>query len=130
MPVLGLYHGGRVRVSDFGLARTLADGTRPGGGTPGFLAPEQLDPDGAAVSPRTDVHGLGATLYALLAGRAPFAADRSAGDEPPSLTSLRPDVPAGVEALCRRCLAADPAARPASAAEVAAELRSLAASCR
>jgi DNA-directed RNA polymerase specialized sigma24 family protein/tRNA A-37 threonylcarbamoyl transferase component Bud32 len=114
-----LDEAGRVRVTDFGLARTLAESTQLAGGTPGFMAPEQRRPDGV-VSPRTDVHGLGALLYALLSGRPPFAAG-----EAPSLASLRPDVPGEVDALCRRCLDPDPQRRPASAADVAADLRSL-----
>jgi DNA-directed RNA polymerase specialized sigma24 family protein/tRNA A-37 threonylcarbamoyl transferase component Bud32 len=113
-----LLDGGRVRVTDFGLARRLAGGDQAGGGTPGFMAPEQCQ--GGAVSPLSDVHGLGAVLYALLSGRAPFAAG-----EPADLRSLRQDVPAGVEALCRRCLDPEPSRRPASAAAVAVELRAL-----
>ena len=54
---------GHVRVSDFGLARSLAGGDAPRGGTAGFMAPEQFDPEGR-VSPRTDVYGLGAVLRA------------------------------------------------------------------
>jgi serine/threonine protein kinase len=95
---------GHVRVSDFGLARSLADGAAPRGGTAGFMAPEQSDPEGK-VSPRTDIYGLGAVLCALLPERSPE-----------------------VEALCRRCLAPDPAARYASAAELASELYALLAS--
>jgi RNA polymerase sigma factor (sigma-70 family) len=92
---------GRVRVSDFGLARSLGGGDAPRGGTAGFMAPEQLDPAGT-VSPRTDVYGLGAVLRALL-----------------------PERPPEVEALCQRCLASEPAARYTSAAELAAALRPL-----
>ncbi len=96
---------GRVRVTDFGLARSFADEDLPVGGTPGFMAPEQLDPAVGPISPRTDVFGLGAVLRTLLAGRR--------------------DVPAAVDAICRRCLAPEPEGRFASAAELAAALRSL-----
>jgi tRNA A-37 threonylcarbamoyl transferase component Bud32/DNA-directed RNA polymerase specialized sigma24 family protein len=92
---------GHVLVSDFGLARSPAGGDAPRGGTAGFMAPEQSDPEGE-VSPRTDVYGLGAVLRALLPERSPE-----------------------VDALCQRCLAPDPAARFASAAELASALRAL-----
>jgi DNA-directed RNA polymerase specialized sigma24 family protein len=92
---------GRVRVTDFGLACSLAGGDAPCGGTAGFMAPEQLDPAGR-ISPRTDVYGLGAVLMTLIPERSPE-----------------------VEAICRRCLAPDPAARYASAAEVASALEVL-----
>jgi tRNA A-37 threonylcarbamoyl transferase component Bud32/DNA-directed RNA polymerase specialized sigma24 family protein len=92
---------GHVRVSDFGLARSLADGNPPRGGTIGFMAPEQFDPEGT-ISPRTDIYGLGAVLHALL-----------------------PERPPEVDALCRRCMMPDPRARFASAAELACELRLL-----
>jgi serine/threonine protein kinase len=92
---------GHVVVTDFGLARSLAGGDAPHGGTTGFMAPEQSDPDGR-VSPRTDVYGLGAVLQALLPERSPE-----------------------VDALCRRCQAKEPEGRYASAAEVASILRRL-----
>jgi RNA polymerase sigma factor (sigma-70 family) len=115
-----LDRAGHIRVTDFGLARSLADGDRQSvGGTVGYMAPEQVDSAWGPISPRTDVHGLGAILYALLAGRAPFA-DEEACD-PPALE----DVPADVEALCRRCLAREPERRPASASELAAAIRLL-----
>jgi RNA polymerase sigma factor (sigma-70 family) len=96
-----LGNDGHVRVSDFGLARTLGGEDTSHGGTAGFMAPEQLDPDGK-VSLQTDVYGLGAVLCALL-----------------------PERPADVDALCRRSMAADPGDRFASAAELASALNAL-----
>jgi serine/threonine protein kinase len=92
---------GHVLVSDFGMARSLAGGDAPHGGSAGFMAPEQT------ASPRTDVYGLGAVLRALL-----------------------PKRPPEVDALCRCCLAQDPAARYASAAELASALRAVLAAPR
>jgi RNA polymerase sigma factor (sigma-70 family) len=92
---------GHVLVSDFGLARSLAGGDTSHGGTVGFMAPEQLDPDGR-VSPRTDIYGLGAVLRALL-----------------------PEPSPEVGAVCRRCLAPDPEERYATAADLALALREL-----
>ncbi len=91
---------GRVLVSDFGLARSLG-GDAPHGGTIGFVAPEQLDPQGR-VSERTDIYGLGAVLSALL-----------------------PQKSSQVESLCQRCLAPNPAGRYHSAALLASALLSL-----
>src|SRR5262249_1093142 len=96
-----LRRDGHVLVSDFGLARSLAGGDAPRGGTAGFMAPEQSDPEGR-VSPRTDVYGLRAGLRALV-----------------------PEGSPEVDALCRRCLAPDPLARFASAAELASALHAL-----
>jgi RNA polymerase sigma factor (sigma-70 family) len=109
-----LDRAGHVHVTDFGLARSLAEGDgRSVGGTAGFMAPEQLDPGWGPISPRTDVYGLGAVLYTLLAG------------QPPGQAALRPAVSASVDALCRRCLAQEPEQRFPSAAELAAAVRAL-----
>ncbi len=88
-------------VTDFGLAALQApqDGTLWGPyGTPPFAAPEQLDPRAGAPDRRTDVYGLGATLYTLLADAPPYAAEDREGmvrailDGPP--VPLRERVPA------------------------------------
>jgi RNA polymerase sigma factor (sigma-70 family) len=116
-----LDHEGHIHVTDFGLARSLADGSQTSvGGTAGFMAPEQIDPTRGPISPRTDVYGLGAVLYALLTGQAPCAAESM---HVSALRTGRPDVPEGVEVLCRRCLAGNPEQRFASAADLAAALR-------
>ena len=119
----------RAFVADFGLAVLLSDREldgRAGAGTPAYMAPEQLTGD---VTVATDVHGLGAVLYALLTGRPPFGADSltelleqvRTGD-PVSPRQLNPRVDVDLEAICRKCLRKDPSARYASAAAVAEDL--------
>lgn len=68
---------GQVRVVDFGLARSiLQDAASLSvdalGGTPGFMAPEQVRGGITACDTRTDIHALGALLFFLLTGRAPY----------------------------------------------------------
>jgi serine/threonine protein kinase len=88
-----------------------------------YLPPERLDR--ATYEPTGDIYGLGASLYLLLAGRAPFAADTPEAllnkvrtSEPVALTTLRPDVPADLAALVTKLLAKNPDDRPHTAAEV------------
>ena len=115
---------GRVLVGDFGLSmttlardeQTLAvAGTIMG--TPGFASPEQLR--GEPLDVRSDIYSVGATLFYLLTGRAPFddksivtLITRVATEAPPVLTSFRPDVPARLASLVARCLAKTPGACP------------------
>ena len=125
---------GRLALTDFGLARIVDQSrhlTQTGEvlGTPAFLSPEQARGIPAAVGRPSDVYGLGALLYALLTGRPPFSASgalellhRVATAAPPRPSQVRPGVPAGLEAICLRCLEKDPRARFASAQELAAAL--------
>lgn len=124
---------GKVRVTDFGLAqnvsanRTIRDGI---GGTVGYLAPEQIDESRGEIGPRTDLFGLGATMFALLTGRPPVVGDSMSeifdqllSNEPlPSVGSLRPDLPVAAGAVVDRCLAKEPADRFVSAAELIAAI--------
>jgi tetratricopeptide (TPR) repeat protein/predicted Ser/Thr protein kinase len=122
---------GRALVADFGLAHLredLGEGRAAGWGTPAYMSPEQVRGEPASVA--SDLHALGATLYAWLAGRPPYqgrdAADlRDAILHAPltPLAALRPDCPPSVAAVIERCLAKDPASRPRTAAEVGAALR-------
>ncbi|MCA8925315.1 MAG: protein kinase, partial [Planctomycetes bacterium] len=130
-----LLQGDQALLTDFGLARDddtqLSRITRSGQflGTPGYWPPEQARGELDAVGPHSDVYGLGGVIYACLTGRPPVEASGLA--ESINLTvrgritparELRPDTPAWLDALCSRCLATDPAQRPASAEEVARAL--------
>ena len=88
-----------------------------------YLPPERVD--GNAYDPRGDIYGLGASLYLLLAGRAPFAGETAEGvlsqirsAEPMPLAALRPNDPPELVAFVTRMLAKRPEDRPQTAAEV------------
>jgi len=121
-------------VMDFGLARRERSAdptiTSPGTvvGTVGYMPPEQMNSKAGLAGPAGDIYSLGAVLYQMLAGRAPFIGSledvlRDARTKPPpSLPALSPDVDSRLESICLRALAKDPNQRYGSAAELAAEL--------
>ena len=98
-------------------------------GTPSFMSPEQAKGDLGRIGPRSDVYGLGATLYDLLTGRKPFAGhDRVAiiaavveGDFAPP-RSVDPTISPALEAICLRAMARRPESRYASARELAEDV--------
>jgi tetratricopeptide (TPR) repeat protein len=111
---------GRVKVLDFGLARVFGT-KRVGGGTPGYMAPEQAR--GAPEDERSDVFALGALLYQMLTGELPFPPDSDRKLLPPSRPAALevPEAPA-LTALLERMLAKDPVRRPADGAAVVSAL--------
>jgi serine/threonine protein kinase len=125
---------GRVRITDFGLARAVDDEsvTREDCivGTPEYMSPEQAR--GAAVDHRSDLFSLGSVLYALCTGRPPF--DSAGGalptlfqvtkEQPPPISTLNRKVPAGLAAVIERLHAKDPADRLQSALAVVEALES------
>jgi WD40 repeat protein/tetratricopeptide (TPR) repeat protein len=125
---------GEPVLMDFGLARregrAQAHLTSHGNilGTPAYMAPEQAEGNITAIGPATDVYGLGAILYELLAGRPPFLGSTAKvfsqilNSPPQALTQLRPDLDPALETVCLKALAKDPAQRFATMAEFAAAL--------
>ena len=126
---------GTVKIGDFGLSIS-SRARRPGAftesgvirGTPQFAAPEQLK--GEPLDVRADIYGVGATLYYLLTGAAPFESDTLTGliarvvsEEAPSARAAQPGVPSGLDRILARCLAKDPAHRPTDHATLYRELR-------
>jgi serine/threonine-protein kinase len=121
---------GRLKVTDFGIARSGASQMTEAGsivGTAQYLSPEQAR--GAPVDPRSDLYSLGIVLYEMLTGKVPFTGDTpveiamkhlSQVPEPPS--ALRSDVPHDLDAGVMRALAKDPEQRYASAEEMDADL--------
>jgi serine/threonine-protein kinase len=141
---------GRVKVTDFGLTKSVAEAgvlvaagggaddspehadtlTRTGhtaGGTPGYLAPEQADATFAPIDRRADVWGVGATLFTLIVGRPPFAGGkvnmaRVLTDPLVPPHDIDPRVPRDLSEIVVRCLQKQPADRYPSAAAVADDL--------
>ena len=123
--------GGKVKIMDFGLARTAgSDMTSTGTvmGTPHYMSPEQVK--GMKADARSDVFALGCVFYELLCGRKPFDAESMHGvlfkvmqDEPAPLADLAPELPHALVQVVERALAKDPAERFQSAGELLAALR-------
>ncbi|MFO0572282.1 MAG: serine/threonine-protein kinase, partial [Polyangiaceae bacterium] len=124
-----------IKVLDFGISKAAcfdsvghnADLTRTDAvlGSPVYMSPEQVRSP-RDVDLRTDIWGIGAVLFELLAGMPPFDADnvamlgaRIVMDPPRSLREARPDVPAALEAVVLKCLEKVPANRYRSIADFA-----------
>ena len=126
--------GGAPYVTDFGLAKRVEGDnelTHSGAilGTPAYMAPEQTSGRRGAMTTATDVYGLGALLYALLTGKAPFGGDsvmdtlHQVRERSPELPGrLNANVPRDLEVICLKCLEKVPARRYGSAQALADDL--------
>jgi serine/threonine protein kinase len=130
-----------VKVTDFGLVKRVADIgsaaarklTKTGMlvGTPLYLAPEQFQ-DNGVLDQRVDVWALGVILFQLLTRKLPFDADslwpllaKIANSPTPDPRSIRPEIPAALVAIVRRCLEKDPANRYQDVREMLTDLQSV-----
>jgi serine/threonine-protein kinase len=137
---------GRLRVLDFGLAKTAVSSpvdlgdedatstqlTGPGKvvGTVPYMAPEQIR--GGALDPRTDVFALGTIFYQMALGKRPFGGDSSMDvmsailrDEPAPVSGQKKTLPKKLDRIILRCLEKDPTKRYESASELFDDLQQL-----
>ncbi|MEN8162662.1 MAG: alpha/beta fold hydrolase [Acidobacteriota bacterium] len=136
---------GRIRILDFGLAVLLQEESDPDGedmtvdalttdgevvGTVAYMAPEQLE--GRSVDSRADLFSIGVVLYELATGKRPFRGNSTAGvasavlrDDPLSVREVRPDLPADLARVVRRCLEKNADRRIQTATDIRNELEDL-----
>lgn len=120
----------RSYLADFGLARSAGSVDSGGGrdearlsGTIGYMAPEQIEGD--PVTARTDLYALACTLYECLTGQRPFARDSEVAmiyahlsERPPSVVTLRPELPRALDGVIAQGLAKRPEDRYRSGREL------------
>jgi len=138
-PANVLLSGGHAVVADFGIAKAVGDAHQTTAlttegvslGTPVYMAPEQAA-GGSDIDHRADLYTVGVMLYEMLTGAPPFVGSwaqvltAKMAVDAPSLTVRCPGAPPALVGLVARCMARDPAARPATAEVLLAELRALA----
>ncbi|MGC1107906.1 MAG: protein kinase [Candidatus Acidiferrales bacterium] len=122
---------GNVKIMDFGIARSMENGTRLTGamiGTPAYMAPEQVS--GKPVDYRTDIYALGLVLYEMFTGSETFRADtpvaialKQMQEAPAPPHDIDPNIPVYIERAILKCLEKDPAKRFQSIAELELALR-------
>ncbi len=125
---------GETVVIDWGLAKDLDDDDAAATsfgevlGTPAYMPPEQAA--GIPVDERADVYAIGALLYHLLAGSAPYdgnsaidVVSRVIAEEPPPLADVKSGIPAALLAIVARAMAREPADRYRDARGIADDLR-------
>ncbi|MCU0712979.1 MAG: bifunctional serine/threonine-protein kinase/formylglycine-generating enzyme family protein [Pirellula sp.] len=128
-----LFQHHRVRVLDFGIAKL--DGretklTRDGDllGTPHYMSPEQASGRADSLDGRSDIYSMGVVLFELLTGKLPFEGSESVVIhsirtlKPPSVRTIRPDIPSALESILSRCLEIDPANRYQTAKDLSNDL--------
>ncbi len=128
-----LTEAGAPKIADFGLAKIgQSDVTATGAimGTPCYMSPEQAAGRTREIGTATDIYSLGAILFEMLAGRAPFLGDTAMAtiqqvltQEPVRPRMLNASIPRDLETICLKCLEKEPSRRYPTADAMAQDLR-------
>jgi tetratricopeptide (TPR) repeat protein len=125
---------GQPKIADFGLARLENRSTRTEDGamvgTFAYMAPEQANSGSGKIGAWTDIHAIGIILYEALTGRTPYRGvtiedtlRKILFEDLIRPSTLQPEVPRDLEAICLKCLEKSPDHRYATAVELAEDLR-------
>ncbi len=121
---------GKIKVTDFGIARAASSNTLTTAamGSVHYISPEQAR--GGYSDEKSDIYSLGVTLYEMLSGTMPFAADNTVSvallhiqEEATPLRELDPSIPASIEKIVQKCMQKKPERRYLSAGELIADLK-------
>lgn len=121
---------GKVKVTDFGIAKAASSNTITAGamGSVHYISPEQAR--GGYSDEKSDIYSLGVTLYEMLSGRMPFAADNTVSvallhiqEEATPLRELDPSIPISIEKIVQKCMQKKPDRRYLTASELIADLK-------
>lgn len=122
---------GKVKVTDFGIAKAATSNTIAAGqavGSVHYISPEQAR--GGYSDEKSDIYSLGITLYEMISGKMPFAADNTVSvallhinEEAVPLRELDPEIPASIDKIVQKCMQKKPERRYLTATELIADLK-------
>lgn len=122
---------GKVKVTDFGIAKVATSSTIAAGqaiGSVHYISPEQAR--GGYLDEKSDIYSLGVTLYEMISGKMPFAAENTVSvallhiqEEAVPLRTLDPEIPLSIEKIVQKCMQKKPERRYLTATELIEDLK-------